>query len=159
MDQHNLSVPIHVNCYSPTSLVNPYALVSRKRSRATPVDSVGLTKDDFPDQYHFPACFLKRNFFEGGPPLSVYMAESLHLEGQEAAAKRESLAQDATAIMRVLEMIVMHSKVDPCFAKMLQNIADDYKGKLTALEEDHKKVLSVEDNELGKKDGQLEANA
>lgn len=77
------------------------------------MDNVNLNKEDSPDQYQLPTCFLKRNLFEGGSSLSVHQAESLHLEGMEAATTSKVLAEDSAAMIQVLEKVVMYSEVDP----------------------------------------------
>lgn len=80
------------------------------------------------------------------------------MEGMEAALKIKILAQDDTTMMRVLEMAIMYSEAAPHSAEMLRKIAEDYKGKVADLEEDHKKVFSAKDEEIRKKNGQLTTN-
>lgn len=44
-------MPLPVHYSSPASFIDPNALVSWKRSPDRSVDSMDLTKDDFPNQY------------------------------------------------------------------------------------------------------------
>lgn len=57
----------------------------------------------------------------------------------EATLKRRILTQDVVIVVRVLEVVVMYSDVSHHSTDMLKKIDDDYKGKLAALDEDHKK--------------------
>lgn len=69
--------------------------------------------------------------------------------------KGRSLTQDASAIVRVMEIVVMHSEEGPCSDEMLRKIVEDYKGKLVTLEEEYKKKVSEKNDEMGKKDEEL----
>lgn len=77
----------------------------------------------------------------------------------ESAAKRKSLAHDASAIMCIIEMVILYSEDGPHSIEMSWKVMEDYKGKLATLDEDYKKRLSSKDEELQKKDGKLAANA
>lgn len=78
-----------------------------------------------------------------GPFLTIPQVESLHIEGLEASLRQRIMAQDADAVLWVLELAVLYSKSAPYSVKMLQMIADDYKGKVVVLEKSHNKASTV----------------
>lgn len=117
VDQQPPLMPVIVQPSASDQQTEPNALIWRKCPRAEFVDNVDLTWDDSPDKYRLPSFFLQQNFFEGGPSLSVHRVESLYIEGMDAAIKQRILAQDATAMIRVLELAVLYSDVSSPFHK------------------------------------------
>lgn len=57
-------------------------------------------------------------------------------------------------MIRILEMEIMYSEVPPDSSKLLKNI-DDFKGRLAALEEEHRKAMSEKEKDMKMKDDML----
>lgn len=83
------------------------------------MERMDLAQEDTFEKYQLSSCFLQRNFFEGGPSLTIPWDESLHIEEIEASVRQRILAQDFVAIMRVLELVILYSPSAPHSAEML----------------------------------------
>ena len=59
--------------------------------------------------YDLPPCWLEKAFFERAA-LWLPQVESLHLEGLDHLKKRVMLAQDASGLMRILEMVITYTE-------------------------------------------------
>lgn len=144
---------------SPRQQSDSDVLIWNKHAQTDLIESADLTQDDSPDKYQLPFFFFKRNFFEGGPSLTVHRAESPYIEGLEVDVRRRVLAQDAVNVMRMLELAVLYYDAAPHSTETLQKIANEYKDKVTSLEDGHKEVVSARTKELVGVRADLKTNA
>ena len=124
---------------------SPVQVTSRaaKRSRAED-DVINLTGELEKGKFILPPCVLKQDFFQGVSP-QVQPGESLALGGMDRSAKRAMLAQDSSALMRILEMAVVYTEEGSSHERELKTVKD----ALAAAEEKARKAM--EDQEVLKK--------
>ena len=86
----------------------PVTSKGSKRQRADG-DIMDLTFESEKGKFKVLPCILNKEFF-GGASLKVHHGESLALEGMDQPSKRALLAQDTSALMRILEMAVVYTE-------------------------------------------------
>ncbi|XP_058761538.1 uncharacterized protein LOC131634929 [Vicia villosa] len=124
---------------------DPDALVCRKRQRTEAVD---LTQDEATNIFTLPSCFLQPRFFEGGPSLIIPRAESLHIEGLDPSVRQRFLVQDASAVVRLLEMATLYARSAPLSAEAAKLLQEQV--KMSASTSDEKdRLLKEQGEELG----------
>lgn len=68
---------------------------------------VDLTKDAIEEKIVFPPHFFNKAFFEEDLFVSMPRAKSFFIQGLDTEGERKVLAQDAAALTRDLEMVVV----------------------------------------------------
>ena len=118
---------------SPTVGQNSPVQVHSREAKCTRAEDeiINLTGELEKGKYILPSCVLKQDFFQGVSP-QVQPGESLALGGMDRPAKRAMLAQDSSALMRILEMAVVYVEEGSSHERELKKVKD----ALAAAEED-----------------------